>query len=335
MISLKRTVGLDELLNEALKGYAGAVGAIREHGLRACPPLATEHGEALDNIRAELTSGPSCGKLEVLGRSLREQLRQFGERAFGDFQAKEDEIRELARLVAKATESLVARSSSGSKELAEFADQLEVLTAIEDLGALRRKLRAHVSEVRFYIERIAKEDADLISSLRTEVDALRHRLEAAQRSAFLDPLTHMPNRKELERQFEIWRSAQKPFSLVAFDLNRFKAINDRYSQLGGDHVLREFGHRLRAGLRYTDFACRMQDDEFAVLMDCQLRDAIVRSGQLADRISGRYALRVCGEEIRVEVSTAIGVAEHRAGETLQHVVDRAKAAIAAQKQMGV
>jgi len=334
MISLRRTVALDELLSESLKGYAAAVVAIREHGLRACPPLATEHAEALDSMRTELASGVSRDKLDMVRRSLTEHLRQFGERAFSDFQAKEEEIRELARLIAKATEALIARSGNGSRELSEFADQLEAMSAIEDLTALRRKLRQHVSEVRFYIERISQEDTDVISTLRTEVEVLRHRLEAAQHSSFLDPLTHLPARKELERQFETWRSAQKPFSLVAYDLNRLKAINDRYSQLAGDHVLREFAHRLRTGLRYTDFACRLQGDEFAVLMDCQFRDAIVRSGQLADRLCGRYALRVSGEEIRVEISAAIGVAEHRNGESLLQVLDRAHAAILAQKQMG-
>lgn len=334
MISLRRAVGLDELLDEALRGYAAAVGGMREHGLRACPPLAVEHAEAFDAIRSELIPGVSRDKLDSVRRSLQEHLRQFGERAFSDFQAKDDEIRELARLIAKATELLIAKSGNNSKELGEFADQLEALTAIDDLAALRRKLREHVSEVRMYIERVALQDSDVIQDLKGEVDALRHRLDVAQRSAFLDPLTQMPNRKELERQFETWRSAQKPFSLVAFDINRFKAINDRYTQLGGDHVLREFAHRLRAGLRYTDFACRAQDDEFTVLMDCQFRDAIVRSGQLSDKLCGRYALRVAGEEIRVEVSSAIGVAEYRSGQSLQQVIERARAAIAAQKQMG-
>ncbi|MCS7026806.1 MAG: diguanylate cyclase [Bryobacteraceae bacterium] len=332
MISLLRVAGLDELLEETIKGYAAIVGFVRDHCLRACPPVASHYAASLEHLRTQLGPGVTREQLRAIRQNLEKQIRQFGDHAFREFHSREEELRELARLVAKATELLVTRTGQASSEWTSLANQLETLALTNDLDLLRQKLRAHVAEIRQSIERMALQDSTVIQELQSELAALRQRLEVAQRSASFDPLTHLPNHQELERQFESWRSAHKPFSLVAFDINRLKAINDRYSPAGGDHVLREFAHRLRSALRYTDFACRLENDEFAVLMDGPFRDAIVRSGQLADKLCGRYTLRVGGEEIRVDVSAAVGLAEYRSGQTLHQVIQRARTAIAAQKQ---
>jgi diguanylate cyclase (GGDEF)-like protein len=56
------------------------------------------------------------------------------------------------------------------------------------------------------------------------------------------------------------------FGLVVADIDSFKQINDRYSHLTGDSVLRRIGGVIRANLRDTDFAARLGGDEFALLL---------------------------------------------------------------------
>jgi diguanylate cyclase (GGDEF)-like protein len=97
-----------------------------------------------------------------------------------------------------------------------------------------------------------------------------HLLEEVRESSLRDALTGCVNRghamevvaSELMRA----RRSRLPVSLIMFDLDRFKSINDRYGHLCGDAVLAEVGARMRASLRASDLKCRYGGEEFLVLL---------------------------------------------------------------------
>lgn len=62
------------------------------------------------------------------------------------------------------------------------------------------------------------------------------------------------------------RRSQQPLSLVMFDLDHFKEINDRYGHLAGDAVLAAVGSRMNAVLRGSDVKCRYGGEEFLILL---------------------------------------------------------------------
>ncbi len=84
-------------------------------------------------------------------------------------------------------------------------------------------------------------------------------------------------RQEVERS----RRHRLALSLVLVDLDDFKAVNDRFDHLFGDHVLAEFARRLRAQVRQIDVPARLGGDEFALLLpSTDLEEA----AQLATRL---------------------------------------------------
>jgi diguanylate cyclase (GGDEF)-like protein len=95
----------------------------------------------------------------------------------------------------------------------------------------------------------------------------RDRAEAALRhEATHDPLTGLPNRKEFTRQVSRELTRGHRSAIVFCDLNRFKAINDRYGHATGDQVLIEVARRLRACLGGRDLVSRLGGDEFVILL---------------------------------------------------------------------
>ena len=102
---------------------------------------------------------------------------------------------------------------------------------------------------------------------------LRLRAEEFHRLATIDPLTGLYNRRFAEQRLAAEASRSKryghPLTVISFDLNNFKEINDRHGHPAGDEVLREFGKRLLTAVRLSDFAVRMGGDEFlAILPEC-------------------------------------------------------------------
>ncbi len=85
-----------------------------------------------------------------------------------------------------------------------------------------------------------------------------------------DPLTACVTRRHgmgiFQTELRRARRSQLPMSLIVFDLDHFKAINDRYGHLAGDAALGAVGARMNAVLRGSDLKCRYGGEEFLILL---------------------------------------------------------------------
>ena len=157
-----------------------------------------------------------------------------------------------------------------------------------------------------------------------------------ERQAATDLLTGLPNRRALAERFPIEAArAQRTgeaLSLVMFDLDHFKQVNDRYGHAGGDAVLRYVGQLCTRSFRGVDMAARVGGEEFAVL----LPGATV---QQAGAVMERFLHTLCALDMdigtqNVRVTATAGVAQQQAGELLDALMARADTALYAGKQAG-
>ena len=109
-----------------------------------------------------------------------------------------------------------------------------------------------------------------VEDLRGEVSRLKGRLQEVEALADRDVLTPLLNRRafvrELHRIGAFSARYGAPASLVYFDLDGFKSVNDRFGHAAGDAALREVAGRLLANTRETDIVGRLGGDEFAVIL---------------------------------------------------------------------
>lgn len=109
-----------------------------------------------------------------------------------------------------------------------------------------------------------------IDDLRSEVSRLKSRLTEVEDLADRDPLTPLLNRRALLRELSRIRTfAQRygsPASLIYFDLDGFKLVNDRFGHAAGDAALKAVAERLASQVRESDVVGRMGGDEFAVIL---------------------------------------------------------------------
>ena len=129
--------------------------------------------------------------------------------------------------------------------------------------------------------------------------------------ALTDPLTGLYNRRGLIEAARELASARrtKPVTVLAFDLDHFKSINDRFGHPAGDDVLRVFAWVARSSTRNTDFVARMGGEEFAAIFSGTLDEGIL----VAERI--RVAFEHAGRSIAgcyVGATVSVGVAAHPA-----------------------
>jgi diguanylate cyclase (GGDEF)-like protein len=90
--------------------------------------------------------------------------------------------------------------------------------------------------------------------------------EQLREQALTDELTGLANRRHFHVRLSAELAAQPAVSVVAFDLDDFKAINDRHGHPAGDAALRAFADALRGQARASDLVCRVGGEEFAVIL---------------------------------------------------------------------
>jgi diguanylate cyclase (GGDEF)-like protein len=109
-----------------------------------------------------------------------------------------------------------------------------------------------------------------LDALRSEVAQLKGRLTRAEEMADRDALTPLLNRRAFVRELgRITAMSERygtPASLVYFDLDGFKQVNDRDGHAAGDEALKAVAEKLTANTRETDVTARMGGDEFAVIL---------------------------------------------------------------------
>lgn len=175
-------------------------------------------------------------------------------------------------------------------------------------------------------------DSDLVSeneALTSEVARLRLRVLELERAADTDPLVPVYNRRAFMREVARAQTVMARYdllsSIVFFDLNGFKSINDRFGHGIGDELLMRTGQVLLGGVRDCDMVARLGGDEFGILLfKTDTRIAKAKAATLACRISDEYVELPTGN---VSVSAAWGVAPCESDDTPEQILARADRAM--------
>ncbi len=156
----------------------------------------------------------------------------------------------------------------------------------------------------------------------------------ARKLAETDALTGLFNQRffheTLRREVMRAHRYQRKLTLMVFDLDDFKSINDQIGHLAGDRVLAQAADRLREAVRSVDVASRIGGDEFAVIMP----ESSGEDGeQLYKRVHNSMRGTVLGtDEERLRISC--GIAELQHGDTAASLFERADSALYRAKELG-
>jgi len=124
-----------------------------------------------------------------------------------------------------------------------------------------------------------------------------------------DPLTACVTRRHgmgiFQTEMRRARRSQLPMTLIVFDLDHFKAINDRYGHLAGDAVLGAVGGRMNAVLRGSDLKCRYGGEEFLILLPDTPAQGAQRVAETLRREIEANSIPWNDEQLRVTASFGI------------------------------
>jgi len=221
------------------------------------------------------------------------------------------------------------------------ATALEPLKAAitERLTKITREIQLHSEQeqtLRQETEQQLEALNDRIANMESESSELKSKLILANNQALRDSLTGLPNRtaynERLETEIARWKRYQSPLSLIIWDVDHFKRINDTYGHKAGDKVLLLIARQLSAHSRETDFISRFGGEEFTMLLpNTNKESALILANQLRTTIE-RTGFNSNGSAVVVTISC--GIAEFTPGDNDESVFERADKALYRAKQQG-
>lgn len=160
----------------------------------------------------------------------------------------------------------------------------ELAGAYESIDDPRLALAAY-KKAREFERTLHDDDARLAAARREQREEIARLADQWGRLAEEDALTGIANRRAFEKSLAVMLDgarAGQHFSLLYFDLDHFKHVNDTFGHAGGDSVLRRFAQLLRADRRAGDLPARIGGEEFALILPL---DSKQQAADVADRIN--------------------------------------------------
>jgi diguanylate cyclase (GGDEF)-like protein len=229
---------------------------------------------------------------------------------------------QVAKELEKIAESVRQHLAAHHTSIVEFKDR------VFSLGADENQPSWH--ELRKEAENMIKPTMKLATQLANAYDEIR------QQTGYLmsftdvrtDPLTRVSNRRALDehlaQHFALMNRYKLPFSIVIFDIDHFKQINDEQGHAYGDSLLSSMARVLADSVRDTDLVTRYGGEEFVVVMpQTMLEGGCIFANRLRERIETTLPLTISG-----------GVAAASDGDNSQSLLARADAALYGAKAAG-
>lgn len=242
--------------------------------------------------------------------------------------------------VTREFDDQVTASMGGLAKALKESTNLDTMKAkaVEHLRSLREGIKARQEKEQGMLSATRRQ----LEQVRSNLGSLRERVRAAEKmserlgeEALTDPLTKIWNKRAFSKRLSeaLDGTEHFPLSLIIFDIDNFKGVNDNYGHQAGDKALQAIADRASNALRRSDALFRYAGDEFAVvLVQTPLSAAIEAAERIRQATETiRFTYRGQGE---LRITVTLGVAEAKKGESLTSLFERADQALLNAKRDG-
>jgi len=241
-----------------------------------------------------------------------------------DLSAQLNEIEQQAELVGQSNRQSIDMRHEFDSEINLRMDHFKTSTdQAKELASLKAVTSDHLDRLmtqlvnykRVEDERQMQADHQIASmteklqALESETEALRTKLRIEHDRALCDDLTGLPNRLAYNGRAEMesnrWKRYHSPLSLLIWDIDYFKRINDNYGHKAGDKTLALVGQLLRNNCRASDFVARYGGEEFLMLLPNTTADQALEMAENTRKMVADCGFNHNGKSVNLTISCGI------------------------------
>lgn len=222
-------------------------------------------------------------------------------------------------------------------DLGNSLNELREAVESNSIDDLRTKSREFID---FYVEQQTKRDTHRtkkLSLIQENLEHVKQKLVETRQKAQLDHLTGAFNRMSFDEHLELlttqMKNQSKDYTLLLFDIDHFKKVNDTFGHDVGDTVIKDCVRITKEVMNQSsDYVARVGGEEFAVILsDTAESLAVIRAEELMQRIRNEV---IVSHNVQVRFTVSMGIAQLAAHEHSQSWYKRADLALYDSKNAG-
>ena len=219
-----------------------------------------------------------------------------------------------------------------------------------ELSSLQENINQHLKELNIHFHKHRKiEDihqkesqkklssmSEKLQDMEIEVKSLRNNLKLTHDKAYRDALTNLPNRlaydERISIEFQNWQRYKTPLTLLLWDIDLFKLINDHFGHKAGDKTLALVAQLIEKNSRKPDFIARYGGEEFIMILPNTNSDEAMVMAEKIRIIIANSGFNHHGDSINLTISC--GMSQFSEDDTDVSVFERADQALYQSKEQG-
>lgn len=216
-------------------------------------------------------------------------------------------------------------------------EQLKEAVESNSIEQLRSKSKEFINQyIKIQSEKSEKREKRL-SSIRKNLSSVKKKLMQANHTMMTDHLTQAYNRRsfdeQLRKSWQMYQISKSNYTLIIFDIDHFKKINDRYGHDIGDYVIKECVNFTKSVFhREEDFLARIGGEEFALILpDYAAEHAVKKAEEALKKIASETYIH--GEH-QIKFTVSMGIAQLCDNESFDQWFKRADQALYESKNTG-
>jgi diguanylate cyclase len=275
-------------------------------------------------------------EIEDFLSNLTQQLTELSHQASGASEAHQEKTISRNKLDQSVSKQMIDLQKSSA--IATNLDPLKQLI-ISSLESITEQIAAHQQEEENHqtetqiqlIEMSAR-----IQAMESESKDLKYKLQLARDKALRDPLTGLPNRlaydERLATEFARWQRNQTPLTMIIWDIDHFKKINDNFGHKAGDKTLSIIARLLSDNCRKSDFVARFGGEEFIMLLSETTKESGFILAEKIRKIVEKSGFNAGGEAVSITISC--GITQFIDTDDFESFFERADQALYTAKNLG-
>ena len=307
----------------ALTCYLSAMLAMAKSMRAVCSRVGLIYGDRLMRLPRRLGFDATAEKLEESRQVLEADLAEYTEATSAWLDSGSHLAREIMASIEALEPGTTESENLHAAMLEDLAEQMAASAEVDAGSDLRAALKRYALGLRSYLQRRHMESRVSLKDLQCRADQLAEWLARADPSHSTDPLTGLPNRKEIERQLQACWYTAGPVSALVFEWKEFECKDlDPANVSAAQAIAKQLADRLADLVRPRDILGRWGPNQFAVIFECSGRDSMQRAASITEWLTGDYSAELDGNVATIHVGVTVSVIERLPDETLEHLVRR-------------
>ncbi|MBZ7986514.1 GGDEF domain-containing protein [Campylobacter canadensis] len=306
----------------------------------ALTPSISETNSEISNFCEQITNNPLCISKNNFADAIKDFIQKRIDLDRAEITSSNKVLNDILGHISEKIGHILTMATTSAEKIQAIRSEIEKINSNDSaMQMIKAKLLAIVKSFESEIVDIkskATSDFNVLDELKVKVSKLEQEITNLRSQSQIDFLTQLANKRLLEEKLKLAEDSfdryNINYSVVFFDIDYFKNINDTYGHIAGDTILAQIGNIILSNIRKLDCAGRWGGEEFMVVLPHTSKEDAFKFAQKVRLLVQEQKFQYKNQQIVVRISG--GVSDRLSFDSQEKLIEAVDSLLYSAKQAG-